>query len=126
MKKRLIKKASVGKSFNTLEIVSRMILFKPSLELSATDDPNKNTRGVPSAAHTLISPLLKRIHKPDIHTYTIGKVKKHLNIILIVLSHNTTIEAGEIPPFVYISVSPFVYEVKSIESNKNEEEYDDN
>ena len=36
-KKRLIKEASGGKSFNTLEIVGRMILFKPSIELSATD-----------------------------------------------------------------------------------------
>ena len=57
--KRLIKEASGGKRFNTLEIVSRMILFNPYLALSATDEPKKNVRGVASAAHTLVSLLLK-------------------------------------------------------------------
>ena len=37
----LIQGSSGGKSFNTLEIVARMILFNPSLALSAADDPNK-------------------------------------------------------------------------------------
>ena len=44
MKKWLIKEASGGKNFNTLEIFVRIILFKPSLALSATDLPNKNVR----------------------------------------------------------------------------------
>ena len=41
LKKRLIKEAFGVKSFNTLEIVARMILFKPSLVISAKDEPNK-------------------------------------------------------------------------------------
>ena len=60
MSKRLIKEVSGGKSFNTLEIVARMNFFKPSLALSATDEPNKHAKGVASAAHTVVSPLLKR------------------------------------------------------------------
>ena len=59
-------------------------------------------------AHTLVSPLLKRLQEPDIHTSTIGKVKGYLNIIVIGLSHYNTVEAGELLPFVYMSVSLFV------------------
>ena len=121
LKKKLIKESSGGKIFNTLEIVARMILFKPSLSLSETDEPNQNARGVASVAHTLVSPLLKRLQEPDIQTSTIGKVKGCLNIIVIGLSHNTTVEARELFPLVYMSVSPFVSGGKPIESNKNEE-----
>ena len=56
--KQFIKEASGGKSFNTLEIVSRMILFKPYLALSEIYESNKNARGVASAGHTLVSPFL--------------------------------------------------------------------
>ena len=45
-----------------------------------------------------------------------------MNIIVIGLSHNTTVEAEDIFPFVYTSVSPFVYGGKPIESNRNDEE----
>ena len=97
-------------------------MFKPSLALSATDEPNKNSRGVVSAAHTLVSPLLKIFQEPDIHTSTIGKVKDCLNIIVIGLSYNTTVEYGVLFTFVYMSVSIFVSGSKPTESNKNEEE----
>ena len=73
VKKRLIKEASGDKSFNTLEIVARIILFKLSLSLSVTDDPNKNEKGVASAAHKIVLLLLKRPPEPYIHTSTIGK-----------------------------------------------------
>ena len=78
-----------------------MILFKTSLAISATDNPNKNAIGVASATHTLVSPFLKRLQEPDIGTSTIGKVKDILNRILIILQHDTTVEAGYIFPFVY-------------------------
>ena len=61
VKKRFIKEAYGGNSFNTLQIVAIMVLFKPSLALSATDDPNKKARGLASEAHTLVSLFLKRI-----------------------------------------------------------------
>ena len=108
LKKRFTKEASGGKRFNTLEICAIMIFFKTSLAISAADDPNKNARGVASAAHTLVLLFLKRLQEPDIHTYTIRKVKERLNIIVIGLSQNTTVEAGKIFTFVYMSVSTFV------------------
>ena len=119
MKERLIKNSSGGKRFNTLENFARIIFLKPYIALSATYEPNKNSRGVASAAHTLVLPLLKRLQEPDIHTSTIGKLKECLKIIVIGLSHNTTVEVGELFTFVYMSVSPFVSEGKIIESNKN-------
>ena len=48
-----------------------------------------------------------------------------MNIIVIGLSHNTTVEDGDIFPFVYMSVSPFLSGGKPIESNKNGEESDE-
>ena len=55
------KEASGGKIFITLEIFARMILFKPYLALSTTYDQNKNTIGVASPEHTMVSQLLKII-----------------------------------------------------------------
>ena len=48
-----------------------------------------------------------------------------MNRIVIGLSHNTTVEDGDIFPFVYMSVSPFLSGGKPIESNKNGEESDE-
>ena len=72
-----------------------------------------------------MSPLIKRLQEPDIHTSTIEKVKECFRRIVIGLSHNTTVEAGELLHFVYMSVSPFVSVGKPIEINKDEEEYND-
>ena len=99
-------------------------MFKPSIALSATNEPKKNERGVASAANTLMSPLLKSPQEPYIHKSTIGKVQDFLNRIVIVLSRGTTLEAGDILNFLYMTVFPFVSWGKPIESNKNEEEYD--
>ena len=65
--------------------------------------------------------LPKIIQEPDINTSTIGKVKEFWNIIVIGLSHNTTVEAVDIFYFVYMSVSTFFSGGKPIEGNKNEE-----
>ena len=51
-------------------------------------------------AHTLDFKSHKILQYPEIHKSTIGKVKECLNRIVIGLSHNTTVEAGEIYPFV--------------------------
>ena len=67
-----------------------------------------------------MSPLLKILQEPDIHTSTIGKVKEFLNIIGIGVSHNTTVQAGEIFYFVYMSLSHFFSGGKPTEGNKNE------
>ena len=55
-----IKEASWGKSFNTLEIVAKMIFLSHQLHYLKYMI-KKNARGVVSAAHTLVSTLLKRI-----------------------------------------------------------------
>ena len=76
----MIKEASGGKSFNTLEIVTIMILFKPSLELYTTVETNKNAGVIASVAHTQVSPFLKRLQEPDIHTSTIEIVKEFFEL----------------------------------------------
>ena len=101
-KKRMIKEASGGKIFNTLEIVAKKILFKTSLALYARDDSNKHKKVITSVAHTLVSPLLKRLQEPYIHTSAIRKVKECLNRILIILSQNINVEYADILPFLYM------------------------
>ena len=86
------------------------------------DYPHNNARGVASAAHTLVSTLLKILKEPDIHTSTIGKVKECLNRMVIDLSHKTTVEVEDIFPFVYMAVYTFLSGGKPVESNKNEQE----
>ena len=94
-----------------------MISFSSYLALSATDELKK-ARIVASAAHTLMSPFLKRLQKLDIHTSTIGQLKEYLKIIVIGLLHNTTVKAGEILPFVYISWYPFFLEGNQLRAIK--------
>ena len=101
-----------------------MILFKTSLTLSTENEANKNVRVVVWAAHTLMLFLLKILQEPYIHTSTIGKLNNYLNVIVIGLSHNTIVDAGELFPFMYISVSRFISGGKPTKSNENEEESD--
>ena len=65
-----------------------------------------------------MSLLIKRIQEPDIHTSNIGKIKECLNITVIGLSHITTVEAGDIFPFVYMSVNDVLLDANQLRSVK--------
>ena len=98
VEKRLIKEAMGSKSQDSLEIISRAILFRPSLVAAHA-----------SAVHALVTPFLERLRNPEVSPSTIGKSRECLNRIAVGFSHNTSATYVEVLPFVYGTVSPFVY-----------------
>lgn len=99
--RRLIKEAMGSKSQDSLEIISRCIVFKPS-------------QGVPgfthaSVVHALVTPFLDRLRDPDVSSSTMRKVKECLNRVAMGLSSNPTTKYDEVLPFVYATVAPFVH-----------------
>lgn len=112
VQKRLVKEAGGAKSHETLELMAKHILFRPSLAAETGSD-NQDERkdggnASPSAVHAIVSPLLERLRDPEVSTSTIGKAKECLNRVTLGLSRNSSVEAEEVLTFVYASVSPFV------------------
>jgi len=108
VEKRLVKEAMGSKSLDSLEIIARSILFKPSLVSIPATEPYPGFSHA-SPVHALVTPLLKRLRDPDVAPSTIGKVKDCLNRIALGFSHNTSATYKEVLPFVFGTVSPFVY-----------------
>jgi len=98
VKKRLVKEAGGSKSYSSLEIISRMIFFNPSLY------SKKYLPGI----HALVNPLLTRLDDSQVDASTIGKVKECLNRISVGISQNTSCTTEEMLPFVYATIAPFV------------------
>jgi U3 small nucleolar RNA-associated protein 20 len=101
VEKRLIKEAMGSKSQDSLEIISRLIVFKPSI---ATSIENRNK----SSAHVVVGPFVERLSDPEVVPSTIRKVKECLNKVAIGLSSNSTADIKEVLPFIYATISPFV------------------
>ena len=101
VEKRLIKEAMGSKSQDSLEIISRLILFKPSI---ATNEESRNK----SSAHLVVKPFIERLVDPEVLPSTIRKVKECLNKIAVGLSSNPSADIKEILPFIYATVAPFV------------------
>ena len=96
-KKRVIIEAMGVKSYESLEIMSRLILFRPSLAAS---------KAAPlSSVHAIVQPLLERLRLPDVDKATIGKVRECLNKVVVGISRNTSAIAVEIMPFVYTTIT---------------------
>ena len=122
VQKRLVKEAMGSKSQDSLEIISRNIIFRPSI---ITVSVKETLPGLPhaSAVHALVTPLLERLREPDVSPSTIRKVKECLQRITIGLSSNPTANYDELLPFVYGTVSPFVF--GRTKSNVDEDNSDD-
>jgi U3 small nucleolar RNA-associated protein 20 len=104
--KNLVKEAMGNKTYSSLEIVHKMILFKPSLDTIRNDITHHP--GSLSAIHSLVNPFLQRIRDPEVDSKTIGKVKECLNRIVIGISHNISSTTDEMLPFVYATVFLFL------------------
>ncbi|KAL3817639.1 hypothetical protein ACHAXA_011727 [Cyclostephanos tholiformis] len=127
--RRLIKEAMGSKSQDSLEIISRMVCFKPSL---ATSILKESIPGLTHASvvHAIVTPFLDRLRDPDAPSSTIRKVKECLNRIAFGFSNNSTAKYDEILPFVFATVAPFVYgrtklrseEDADLENSDDEEE----
>jgi len=97
VQKRVIKEAVGVKSYDTLEMICKLINFDPSLRKSNT-----------SSVHIIVRPILERLRLPDIDRTSIGKLKECLSRIVIGLSHNPTVKEQDVLPFIYSCVSPFI------------------
>jgi hypothetical protein len=97
---RYVKEAGGSKSVHSVEMICRIVTFKPS-------DAARKKGGL-SAIHCVVSPLLERLRLSEVDTPTIRKIREILARVSIGLSHNTSVTSEELLPFVYATVQPFV------------------
>jgi len=97
---RFVKEAAGSKSHNAIELVSSLIVFRPTL---AKDHGVLN-----SSVHAIVSPLIERLKIPNVETKTIRIVKEGLSRVVSGLTRNPTVSLGEVLPFVYATASPFI------------------
>ena len=96
---RYVKEAGGSKGVHAVEMICRLILFKPS---------HSATSGQMSSIHYIVSPLLERLRLPDTDASVIRKIQEILTRVVVGLSHNPSVTFEELLPFVYASVQPFV------------------
>lgn len=97
---RYVKEAGGSKSIHSIETMCSMITFKPC-------DANEGSP-TRSSVHCVVSPLLERLRLPEVETRTIRKIREVLGRVVIGLSHNPTVRAEQLFPFVYATVQPFI------------------
>lgn len=96
---RYVKEAGGSKSVHSIEIICRLLTFKPS---DASSSISK------SSIHCVVGPLLERLRMPDINAANIRKIKEILLRVVIGLSHNPSVGQNELFPFVYATIQPFI------------------
>jgi len=122
VQKRVIKEAVGVKSFSSLQIISSLIIFRPSLAISQ----GKKSAIFLTAVHALVSPFLERLRDPEVDKSTIGKVNECMNRIVVGLSNNSSVVFEELLPFVYATVSPFlISDEKLADSDSDSNDSDD-
>lgn len=104
-KVRFVKEASGSKSLHAVELIARMILFKPSLATTCSERAVCN-----SGIHALVTPFLERLRVPGLPPRIIRQVKECLNRIVSGLLNNPSVRNDELLPFVYATIRPFVSE----------------
>jgi U3 small nucleolar RNA-associated protein 20 len=118
---RYVKEAGGSKSVNSIEIMCRLIRFKPS-------EANQGSVSE-SSIHCVVSPLLERLRLPDVDNATIRKIREILARVVIGLAHNPSVQPVELLPFVFATVQPFIGadNISSLleETNIDEEEDED-
>jgi U3 small nucleolar RNA-associated protein 20 len=96
---RYVKEAGGSKSVHAIEMICRLIVFKPS---------DSNCPGKISTIHCIVSPLLERLRLPDADASVIRKIREILTRIVVGLANNPSVKFEELLPFVYATVQPFV------------------
>lgn len=95
---RYVKEAGGSKALHSLELLSRMICFKPSLG---------KVMGV-SSVHALIMPLLERLRSPDLPTKALRRTKEGLSRVANGLLRNPTLFSEELLPFIRSTLESFI------------------
>jgi U3 small nucleolar RNA-associated protein 20 len=115
---RYVKEAGGSKSVHSIEIMCRMLIFKPS------DASSGNISK--SSVHCVVSPLLERLRLSDINASTIRKIKEIVARVVIGLSHNPSVTPAELFPFVYATIQPFIgsQKISAVLDDEEDETYD--
>ncbi|KAL7543114.1 hypothetical protein ACHAXR_013072, partial [Thalassiosira sp. AJA248-18] len=121
VQKRLIKEAMGRKSQDSLEIISKIIHFKPSLVTASAKESSPGFTQK-SAVHALVTPFLERLRDPDVSSSTMRKVKECLHRVAVGFSNNSSSKYDEVLPFVYATVAPFVH--GEIQSSSGDQDAD--
>ena len=119
VQKRVIKEAVGVKSYDTLEIVCKLITFSPSASNSGHNIETSST------VHVVVRPLLERLRLPDIDFATVGKIRECLNRVVIGISHNPSAEARELMSFIYGCIAPFMGVENQHEQDFSSDDEDD-
>ena len=103
-----MKEAMGSRSQDSIEIIARIIHFKPSI---VTATVKKSFPGLThaSAVHALVTPFLERLRDPDVSSSTMKKVRECLNRVAVGFSTNASAKYDEVLPFIYATVAPFVH-----------------
>lgn len=99
--KKFVKEASGSKSNDSIEVMCRLLLFRPS-------NSTGSTFGFSSSIHLVVSPLLERLRVGNVESGSIGTIRECLNRVVVGVSHNGSVEIDEVLPFVYACVEPFI------------------
>ena len=117
---RYVKEAGGNKSVHSIELICRMIQFKPSRASSGNISH--------SSIHCVVSPLLERLRVSDIKASTIGKIKEILVRVVVGLSHNPSVGLMELFPFVYATINPYIgsHLISTVFNDDDTEDLEDN
>lgn len=115
---RFVKEAGGSKSLDSLEIICRMLTFRPLN--TGNNAPNR------SSVHSVVSPLLERLRLPDVETATIRKIRLLLTRVVVGLSGNKSVRADQLFPFVYATIQPFVGAQTIAAAQRSRSDDDDN
>ena len=99
--KKFVKEASGSKSNDSIEVMCRLLLFRPSNSVGSTF-------GFSSSIHLVVSPLLERLRSGSIESGSIGTIRECLNRVVVGIAHNSSVKTEEALPFVYACVEPFI------------------
>jgi len=92
--RRVIREAVGTRSYETLEIVSRMLLFRPSAPKPSVD--------------VVVGPLLQKLRAPDVGSADVRKVRECLDRVAAGLSRNGSVRATDCLRFVHDTIAPFL------------------
>lgn len=115
--KKFVKEAFGSKSHDSIEVMCRLLYFRPS-------NSSESTFGFSSSVHLVVSPLLERLRVGNLESGSIGTVRECLNRVVVGISHNCSVEIEEVLPFVYACVEPFVGKTRIQAYSRVAEEYD--
>ncbi|GAB5030268.1 u3 small nucleolar rna-associated [Nannochloropsis oceanica] len=116
VKSTTIKEAKGQKALDGLEVLSRLLLFRPTYAVASPEDP-----AALSSVHALVKPFLFQLHdseSPRMH----GRVNEALQRVVAGLAVNPSLKAEEVLLYVYGLVSPFVMGGEDEEDEEEEQE----